>query len=408
MHLTSSCVASAILALSVPLTSDAAFLYTPQSIPSIFYGNDLNDLNETVGFYYATSSQSGKFYTGGTNFAISLGGNHYFWSTLNGVNNNHFAVGQQTQPPWIDPAYAVRALIVHPDSKSFPQRYLGSLVGPDGDSNARDLNDSNVAVGESETASGATHAVRFETDGVITDLGVLGGTNSSAFSINNRGDIVGHAQNAAGHWRAFLIPADGVMMDLGTLGGDESHAYRINNRGQIVGEAQTAAGATRAFLYSDGKMHDLGTIHGTNSASYGINDHGIVVGSSATAFVKFPGEPIRDLSKLVFVRHDELLISATAINNSGVILGRYYPGAPMTYTRLLKPGHLRSELHNSEYHVKFAAPPGFNVRLDRSSSGSLTDWIPVLTNTPSAVEITHREAPISRTFFRAVVAPVAQ
>jgi probable HAF family extracellular repeat protein len=407
MHRASLLLRSIVLAAGSSFSAHGALLYTPEPIPANFYGNDLNDHNEAVGFHHATSTQSGEFYAGGTNFAVSLGGNHYFFSTLNGINNNHFAVGQMTEPFWVDPVDATRALIVHPDPKSFPKRYLGSLVGPDGDSNARDLNDFNTAVGDSETASGATHAVRYETNGMIIDLGTLGGKNSSAYSINNRGDVVGHAQSAEGYWRAFLIPAGGAMIDLGTLGGNESHAYRINNRGQIVGEAQTAAGTMHAFLYSDGKMQDLGTIYGANSVAYGINDHGVIVGGSSTAFIKFPGEPIQDLRNLVFVRYDELLTAATAINNSGVILGRFSQGFTVAFGRLFKPGHLTAELRGSEYHVTFSAPHGTRFRLDRSTSGSLIDWMPILTNTLTTTEMTHRETPNSRTFFRALIIPAA-
>ncbi len=56
-------------------------------------------------------------------------------------------------------------------------------------------------------------------DYTITDLGNFGGTSSSGTGINNNGQVVGYgytAGNAA--YQAFLY-SNGVMTNLGTLGG---------------------------------------------------------------------------------------------------------------------------------------------------------------------------------------------
>ena len=110
-------------------------------------------------------------------------------------------------------------------------------------------------------------------DGVVSDLGTLGGSGSVATNMNEKGQIVGMSRTAAGVIHAFIW-ADGEMSDLGTLGGATSAAYGINNRGQVVGWSLTANGETHGFLWENAVMTDLGVVDGTFSAAYAINDHG--------------------------------------------------------------------------------------------------------------------------------------
>jgi probable HAF family extracellular repeat protein len=85
-------------------------------------------------------------------------------------------------------------------------------------------------------------------DGVVRDLGTLGGARSIAYGINDLGQVVGMSLNAAGKERAFLW--DGTsMINLGTLGGTASRAYAINRAGRIVGESKTTSGVTHATLW---------------------------------------------------------------------------------------------------------------------------------------------------------------
>ncbi len=104
----------------------------------------------------------------------------------------------------------------------------------------------------------------------------LGGLSGSPFAnvaaLNNFGQVVGTSGNHAFLWE------NGIMTDLGTLGGSSSVANAINDKGQVVGESTTASGEKHAFLWDNGLMKDLG-VPGETSSAHGINSHGYIVGA---------------------------------------------------------------------------------------------------------------------------------
>jgi probable HAF family extracellular repeat protein len=81
----------------------------------------------------------------------------------------------------------------------------------------------------------AVRGGRIALAGASADAARLTGPATAA-SINARGQVVGQSTTASGELHAFLWE-DGVMHDLGTLGGDYSAALGINARGEIVGQS---------------------------------------------------------------------------------------------------------------------------------------------------------------------------
>lgn len=158
---------------------------------------------------------------------------------------------------------------------------LGTLPGGE-ESWANDINDAGIVVGRGYFAipNGVLmHALRWEKDGRITDLGVPDSW-SEANAINNAGEVVGTTAFGAARW-----DARGTMTMLDRLpGGGYSEAYGINEAGVAVGNAQAADGNTHAVSWDrQGRITDLGTLPGARySSASGITANGLASGISAT------------------------------------------------------------------------------------------------------------------------------
>jgi probable HAF family extracellular repeat protein len=167
----------------------------------------------------------------------------------------------------------------------------------------------------------------------IVDLGTLDGSQSDSFAsgINASGQVVGQSSTAGYTAPHAFLYANGVMKDLGTLGGLESGASGINASGQVVGSSgiaeKTFLGVYHAFLYTNGIMKDLGTLGGLKSFANGINASGQVVGQSWTAgdtdvhAFLYSGGTMRDLNSLLPANSGWVLQNASSINDSGQIVG---------------------------------------------------------------------------------------
>jgi probable HAF family extracellular repeat protein len=164
---------------------------------------------------------------------------------------------------------------------------LGVL--PNGDfSQANAINPAGQIVGSSDTSQApgggdnTSHAVLWQ-DGVMTDLGTLGGSGSQAWAINAAGVVVGVSYMPNNLDQHAFLWRHGTMTDLGTLpGGWVSQAYGINARGQAVGYSTgDAALHGHAVLWGGGKVTDLGTLPGDeSSAATAIGPSGDIVGWS--------------------------------------------------------------------------------------------------------------------------------
>jgi probable HAF family extracellular repeat protein len=240
---------------------------------------------------------------------------------------------------------------------------LGTLDGPDADSQGSAINDVGEVVGFSSTANGSEGFT--DQNGVMTPFNVgfpaaindsgeiagggsfpvenapgdvfeqaftykngkttvfglfPGGVESGAVAINRSGEVVGEGDDSESNQQAWKYQ-HGRLTDIGTLGGAAASASAINDRGQIVGWSQAGNFEIEGFLYTGSKMTALGL----NLFPDGINDHDVIVGQEPGgpegAFVGTPGH-FQNLNDLVPANSGFTLTHAVAINNNGQIVAQ--------------------------------------------------------------------------------------
>jgi len=219
---------------------------------------------------------------------------------------------------------------------------LGTLGGSD--AFATNLNERGQIAGMSYVNSTPNEITGIPTqdpflweNGVMLDLGTLGGTFGTTSGLNERGEVIGQsnlAGNQASH--PFLWTKSVGMQDLGTLGGNTGVTNWINDSGDIAGKADLAGPLPQnhdAVLWRHGAMIDLGTLPGDAcSNAYYVNARGQVVGTSESrdlcliptgehAFLWENGGPMIDLNTLIPAGSTLELTFALAINERGEIAG---------------------------------------------------------------------------------------
>jgi probable HAF family extracellular repeat protein len=321
-------IATLLVALSVPAAR--ANSYTIEDLGLNVVPYDINDKDDVAG---AKNTKAIEFRAGrrnGLEFAANGG-------AAVGVNANGDAVGTLGLTPILWTRFGHRHVLALPG---------GATIG-----DATSISDNRTVVGTFVRSDDLEHEHCFRTleDGTSIDLGLFEHGNICVpFAIDSAGDIIVGAaaigEPPFGTFQAFMW-RDGVLADLGTLGGDASRALGINKRGQIVGQATVSdGGAGHAFVWHQGKMKDIGSSPVfTDTSANAINDKGDIVGDAyplgnRAVAARFADGAVISLEDEVVNLDDWSLVTAVAINNDGTIVGRGFRGSvDQSHGFLLRP-----------------------------------------------------------------------
>jgi probable HAF family extracellular repeat protein len=147
------------------------------------------------------------------------------------------------------------------------------------------INDAGQAIGSSSVCSnmalppiapGGAHAVLWQPNGSIVDLGNLGGPNVAnvATGINNAGVVVGNSLSNDGTIHPFMWTSASGIQDLGAFGGNAlltvlPCCHTLNEKGEAVGFYIDSTGTyMSAFHWQNGQMVDLNPVLPVGSPWY--------------------------------------------------------------------------------------------------------------------------------------------
>jgi probable HAF family extracellular repeat protein len=168
-------------------------------------------------------------------------------------------------------------------------------------------------------------------NGMMKDLGTLGGTLGFATWLNDRGQVVGTSNLVGDTTNHGFLWNRGTLRDLGTLGGTNSEANWISDSGLVVGRADFSPLSTNhhAFLWENGVMTDLGVVSpwpcstalSVNASGQMVGETGICGVGGGPTFLSEHGRPMVDVNALVFPKSDIKVVDAFDINDNGEIAG---------------------------------------------------------------------------------------
>jgi probable HAF family extracellular repeat protein len=196
---------------------------------------------------------------------------------------------------------------------------------------------------------GAIHGFLRERRGTVRTIDVRDAKDTFPFGLNDRGQIVGIYLDAGatpgpdgdfppGTQHAFLWDRGEVTTIDPPDAVSANQAYGINNKRQIVGAYHDADGVQHGFLLDDGRYKRIDPPGAIGTKAVGINDRGQIVGGYGDPRA-VPGPdglyPAGTIHGYLWERGrfktfdpaGSRAAAASAINNSGQIVGQYKDAA---------------------------------------------------------------------------------
>ncbi|MBM7774408.1 putative HAF family extracellular repeat protein [Actinokineospora baliensis] len=168
-------------------------------------------------------------YAGRATVLRSLGGNN---DIITDMNRSGVAIGQ---------------------SNGRPVRWgcdgtVTELATPRGKGFAAGITDDGAVAGRAEVADFTQHAVKWDQQGAITDLGPLPGSlHSVAADLNRSGTVIGWGGEGSASWA--MVWAGNAETLPALAGTRDSRATAITDSGYVLGEAAVVSGVPRAVLW---------------------------------------------------------------------------------------------------------------------------------------------------------------
>ena len=197
------------------------------------------------------------------------------------------------------------------------------------ESEAADINDEGVVVGQSRTAEGVVHPFLWSKEVGMVDLGEAQQVHTRAVQINSSSKVLCETFDSY-VFQAYVWSLEGGLRDVGAL--DSSSPLTVpqamNEQGHVVGSSRGSEGTLKAFVWAP----ETGILEIDApgwSEALDINDSDQVVGySDNRAFTWGQQDGFRYIGP-----EDALFSAATSVNRSGQVVGwaRYEEDQPRAF-----------------------------------------------------------------------------